>query len=179
VVAASRAADNRRRDVCLLRSTNDDACLSLELSDEPLTADQLEPSSDPAPRVALFDRLPLAGHIALADRIVIDDPTGVAEHYTSVSQLQHGTAMASLICHGDLNAPGPALSRRIYVRPIMQPHHVVSQQEVILRDQLLVDLIHGSFLRMFEHRGTADAQAPSVRTVNLSIGEPVRMMCGV
>ncbi len=126
---------------------------------------------DRRPRIALLDGLPMAGHIVLSERLIIDDPDQIAASYTA-SQMQHGTAMASLICHGDLNAPGESTQRRVYVRPIMQPHPFSGQGETVLRDRLLVDLIHEAFRRLFERHGQHDPAALSVRIVNLSIGDP-------
>ena len=131
------------------------------------------PPSDAVPRIALLDGLPLANHEALAGRLMIDDAMGVAPRYTAVQQ-HHGTAMASLLCHGDLTAPGRPLSTPVYVVPIMEPH-VAFDGEVVLRDRLLADVLHSTFLRMFEGSGTAPAAAPSVRIVNLSIGDPARV----
>ncbi|WP_238994851.1 S8 family peptidase [Mycolicibacterium chubuense] len=144
-------------------------------SDEPLdsTAFSAKPT-DQRPRIALLDGLPMAGHIALAERLVIDDPDEIATSYTA-PQMQHGTAMASLICHGDLNAAGESTQRRVYVRPIMQPHPFNGQEETVLRDRLLVDLIHEAFRRIFERHGQHDPVAPSVRIINLSIGDPIQM----
>lgn len=127
-----------------------------------------------APRVALLDGVPLANHRALAGRLVLDDPDDIAARYTSAQQ-QHGTAMASLIVHGDLSRPGPPLSTRLYVRPILEPHPLKENAETIFRDELLVDLVHRAFRRMFEGDGDHPAAAPSVRIVNLSIGDPARV----
>ncbi len=144
-------------------------------SDEPVEPEvfSVKPT-DRRPRIALLDGLPMAGHIALSERLIIDDPDQIAASYTA-SQMQHGTAMASLICHGDLNAPGRPTQRRVYVRPIMQPHPFSGQGETVLRDRLLVDLIHEAFRRLFERHGQHDPAAPSVRIVNLSIGDPIQM----
>jgi Subtilase family len=131
------------------------------------------PTSD-RPRVALLDGLPMAGHVALNGRLIIDDPDQIADSYIS-SQMQHGTAMASLICHGDLNAIGLPCTRRLYVRPVMQPHSFSGEEETVLRDRLLVDLIHQAFRRVLEGDGSGAPQAPSVRIVNLSIGDPIQM----
>ena len=125
------------------------------------------------PRVALLDGLPMANHLALAERLSIDDPDQVAGRYTS-TYMHHGTAMASLICHGDLNVDSTPARRRVYVRPIMEPHPVFDQ-EMVFPDVLLVDLIHRCFRRMFETVGSTGPQAPSVRIVNLSLGDPVLM----
>jgi hypothetical protein len=124
------------------------------------------------PRLGLLDGLPLANHVALRDRLVIDDPDDRVSNYPAARQC-HGTAMASLISHGDLSSPGPPASSRIYVRPILKPHEF-AEEEITPKDELLVDLIHRAFQRMFEDAGDRSAAAPSVRIVNLSIGDPVR-----
>lgn len=126
------------------------------------------------PRVALLDGLPLANHVTLQGRLVIDDPDGRAASYTA-GQHSHGTAMASLITHGDLSVPGSPIAGPLYVRPIMQPHPWVPGVETVLPDELLVDLVHRAFHRMFEGDGSHPPAAPSVRVVNLSIGDPARM----
>lgn len=119
----------------------------LELAEQPPPAHAATPQES-RPRVALLDGLPLANHTTLAGRLLLDDPDDHASRYTSAQQ-HHGTAMASLICHGDLSSPGPPLSTRLYVRPVMEPHpHFDS--EALVRDELLVDLVHRCFHRMFE-----------------------------
>ena len=133
---------------------------------------QLGPAPSGPPRIALLDGLPLANHIALRGRLIIDDADDRASDYPVARQC-HGTAMASLISHGDLSSPGPPASSRIYVRPILKPHEFV-EEEITPSDELLVDLIHRSFLRIFEDVEDRRAAAPSVRIINLSIGDPVR-----
>ena len=93
---------------------------------EPLTDDELSrlvaDKSLPqgAPIVALFDGMPLAGHRLLEHRLVVDDPDGYEAAYQA-RERQHGTGMASLICHGDLNQSDGAAATPLYVRPVMQP----------------------------------------------------------
>jgi hypothetical protein len=82
--------------------------------------------------------------------------------------------MASLIAHGDLSTPGPAIRQPLYVRPILQPHEFFAREEVAPPDELLVDLIHRAFRRMLDGDGQQSPAAPSVRVVNLSIGDPAR-----
>lgn len=132
------------------------------------------PPRESAPRVALLDGLPMANHAALAGRLLLDDPDERTLKYSSSAQ-QHGTAMASLILHGDIAAPGPSLSTQLYVRPIMQPHEFFQDREVVAPDELLVDVVHRAFLRMFDGEGNQPPTAPSVRIVNLSIGDPHRV----
>ncbi len=129
---------------------------------------------DGPPRIALLDGLPLSAHLALQNRLVVDDPDGRAAAYTTAQQ-SHGTSMAGLIAHGDFANPGPAVKGPLYVRPILQPHPWVADVELVAPDELLVDLIHRSFHRMFEGDGEDPPAAPSVRVVNLSIGDPARM----
>lgn len=126
------------------------------------------------PRVALLDGLPLANHIALDGRITIDDPDDHTSRYPT-RRRAHGTAMSSIIIHGDLSAPGEAIRSPLYVRPILEPHDVFQDQERTPKDTLLVDLIHRAFHRIFEGDGDNDPAAPSVRAVHLSVGDPARV----
>ena len=126
------------------------------------------------PRVALLDGLPMSNHALLEGRITIDDPDDVAASYSAAAQL-HGTAMASLILHGDLSNPGSPLASPVYVRPVLTPHPVFARQERTPPDELLVDLVDRCFHRMMEGDGASPPAAPSVRVVNLSIGDPARV----
>ena len=127
------------------------------------------PSGEPI--VALLDGLPLEHHAALEGRLLIDDPDDFSRSYQP-SQQQHGTAMASLIAHDDLQGDEEALSRPIYARPIFVPSEDFHGQvnEVTPTDQLLVDLIHRAVRRMKEGDSGEEAVAPSVKIINLSMG---------
>ena len=127
------------------------------------------------PVVALFDGMPLENHQLLRNRLIIDDPDEFATNYLSNARI-HGTSMASLILHGDLNAPNTAvLDTPIYVRPIMKlnslPHF---QEEALPDDRLPLDLIHRAVLRMKVGENGNAPTAPKVRFINLSIGDPFR-----
>ena len=126
------------------------------------------------PRIALLDGVPMANHVALAGRLVIDDPDDHTSKY-ALAQRSHGTGMTSLIAHGDLSIPGAALSQQIYVRPIFEPHPVLPRTEIVPGDQLLVDLIHRAFHRVFEGDGSSAPSAPSVRLVCIALGDPARV----
>ncbi|MEH6380459.1 S8 family peptidase [Dietzia sp. DQ11-44] len=131
--------------------------------------------ADALPRIALLDGLPFANHDRLAGRLSVDDPDGLGVNYP-VSARHHGTAMASLIIHGDLDAGGDPLHRPLYVRPILQPHPLSSAAEQVLDNVLLPDLLHRAIRRMIKGESGRDATAPSVRIVNLSIGSPARAL---
>lgn len=127
------------------------------------------------PRIALFDGLPFQNHDALAGRLIVDDADDVEDGY-QIAARSHGTAMASLIIHGDLSAPGEPLNRPVYVRPIMRAEETVPGQpaERVLPDTLFVDLLHRAVRRLFAGESGREAWAPSVRIINLSIGDSAR-----
>lgn len=124
------------------------------------------------PVVALFDGLPLQNHRRLAGRLVVDDPDGFESDYEAGDR-RHGTAMASLILHGDLEAGEPPLNRSIYVRPILRPDPRdwrQPRQETAPENTLIVDLIHRAVRRLFVGDGAEPEVAPQICVVNLSIG---------
>lgn len=131
-------------------------------------ADRVEYEAADGPVLALFDGLPLAGHERLEDRLSIDDPDDFGNAYPA-SRRRHGTAMASLIVHGDLASPRQPVSRRIHVRPILRPAPG-GQDECVPTGTLLPDLIHRAVRRLFESEGGTPPSAPTVKVVNLSIG---------
>jgi Subtilase family len=93
----------------------------------------------------------------------------------------HGTAMASLIVRGDLSSAEDTITRPLYVRPIMRPDprdFRVRRDEAIPANQLTVDLLHGAVKRLYEGEGQTVAVAPTIRVLNLSIGDPSRPLDG-
>ncbi len=129
------------------------------------------------PVLALLDGMPLTRHKLLDGRLIVDDPDGYEDLYQA-RERSHGTAMASLICHGDLNSQvnEQSLRRPIYVRPIMQPRRSFDDRfiEVIPDEILPVDLIHRAIVRMFDGESSEPPASPRIRVVNLSIGDPAR-----
>lgn len=148
-----------------------------ELSDHEIGEAAL-PAGDPV--VAIFDGLPLANHGLLQDRLIIDDPDDYASAYT-VADRMHGTAMASLVCRGDLSDDAPPLARPVYVRPIMKPVPWIDspRPEQVPDDVLVVDHIHRAVRRIFDGEGTAGPSAPTVRIISFSIGDPCRQFSQV
>ena len=127
------------------------------------------------PVVAVLDGAPLANHRLLADRIIVDDPDDWEAQYPAVDRV-HGTSMASLVVHGDLNQPEPPLSRRVYVRPIMKPMDwpTTPRPERVPKNGLAVDLIHRAVKRIFEGEHGEGPVAPQIRVINLAIGDRSR-----
>lgn len=171
----------RNGSVMFLRPTGQSVVAPVETEGLPWERAESPPDELADPVVALLDGMPLATHDALAGRVDIDDPDDFSAD-TPAQRRRHGTAMASLLTHGDLAAPGPPLTSRLYVRPILQagPAWVHDPPEQIPDEVLTVDLIHRAVRRIFEGEGDTPPVAPTVRVINLSVGDPfvpfVRMM---
>ncbi len=134
---------------------------------EPMEA---KPAPTGSPVIAIFDGLPLEQHAALRDRLLIDDPDEHGPKYSPQEQ-QHGTAMASLILHGDLNGEEDPLTTPVYLRPILIPKRDFQNRvlEVTPDDELLVDLMHRAVARLLDGH---EAVSPSIRIINLSVANP-------
>ena len=148
--------------------------IEVDLSDYAVSEEDLPKGDHPV--VALLDGLPLENHHLLTGRLIIDDPDGWASSYSAIDR-QHGTAMASLIVHGDLNDNSKPLSRLVYVRPIMKPNPTdfnPPREEGIPENFLFVDYIHKAIKRIVAGEGDDEAAAPTVKIINLSIGDRVR-----
>lgn len=120
------------------------------------------------PIAAIFDAVPVQAHPLLADRLLIDDPEDLEAK--AVGARIHGTAMASLTLHGDLNEAASAISRRVYFRPVMHAPSLGS--EIFDADKLVVDIIVEAIVRM---RANGGAQ---VILVNLSLGDRTKPFSG-
>lgn len=113
-----------------------------------------------SPILALLDGVPVAQHPLLAGGLVVDDQFDL-EPLAQVADRHHGTAMASLIMHGDRNKPEQRLRRRIHSLPVLGP------RDAFPDDRLIVDMIYQAVLAM---RGGVEPSAPDVLIVNLSLG---------
>ncbi|MGP6213953.1 S8 family peptidase [Pseudomonas paraeruginosa] len=132
---------------------------------------------DLPPIAAILDGVPNVQHQALKGRLLLDDPDNLSAQYQP-GERKHGTAMASLVVHGEM-ADGQAepLSRLVYVLPIMQPDPLSDPRnriEHVPDEVFFEDRIARAVRRMFEGEGAVPAQAPSVCVINLSIGDPAR-----
>ncbi len=155
---------------CAAPTWSDDSSVPEVVGEDPPLQ---SPLGDPV--VALFDGLPLAGHQLLQAWLEIDDPDDYEANYLA-EERRHGSGMASLICHGELDENAAPLSRKLYVRPILQPRRGFDGQfeEYIPADVLPVDLIHRAVRRLYEAEGDQPPAAPGVRVINLSVCDPAR-----
>lgn len=138
-------------------------------------ADQSEPERAPTdvgdladPILALLDGVPVGAHRLLERHVVIDDQFGL-EAGTPVAERIHGTAMASLIVHGDRNRSESPLPRRIHVVPVL------GAGDSFPNDRLIVDIIYTAVIGM---RAGDEPSAPEVLIVNISLGNRRRPFHG-
>ncbi len=128
------------------------------------------------PVAALFDGVPVQRHVLLDRRLLIDDPDRL-EDLSAVAGRRHGTAMASLILHGDRHRDEEPLDRQVYVRPVLVPMADGAREESS-RDRLLVDTVYRAVRRMKEGDKEEAATAADVFLVNLSVGDRQRPFSG-
>lgn len=124
------------------------------------------PAADPI--LAVLDGVPIAAHALLRAHLVVDDQFGL-EPNAPVADRVHGTAMASLIVHGDRNRTEVPLPRRIHIVPVM------GAGDRFPSDRLIVDMIYTAVLAL---REGPEATAPDVLIVNVSLGNPRRPFHG-
>ena len=127
------------------------------------------------PIAAILDGAPNVQHQALRGRLLFDDPDNLSAQYQA-GERKHGTAMASLVVHGEMvDGQSDPLRRLVYVLPIMQPDpHSMNRSEHVPDEIFFEDRIARAVRRMFEGEGAVPAQAPGVCVINLSIGDPAR-----
>src|SRR5216683_4927145 len=121
------------------------------------------------PIAALLDGMPVENHAHLRGRLIVDDPEGFAD-FTPANAREHGTSMASLILHGDLDEHAPPLNRPLVVRPVMT-YDAANRAEKTPPDRLPLDVIYQAVRRILEGDAGASASAPSVVVINLSLGD--------
>jgi hypothetical protein len=124
--------------------------------------------------LALLDGLPVQNHNLLRKHLIVDDLDNFEEGYPAKNR-RHGTSMASIMIHGDLNEENTkALSNPIYVRPILS-FDQSQERERVPRDRLLVSILYDSVARMVDNVYTyGKPRAQNVKVINLSIGDEFR-----
>jgi hypothetical protein len=123
------------------------------------------PSAVPtgSPIAAIFDGVPVSEHPLLAGRLRVEDIFGL-EADTLVANRKHGTAMASLVLHGDRNKAEVPLHRPVVVVPVMRWDGMT---EGLPSDRLIVSVIYQAVVAL---RGGVEPLAPTVLIINLSLG---------
>lgn len=140
---------------------------SFGVSPEPATSGPTF-STAPTPRrciTALLDGYPVGAHAALADRISIHEVDVTSEDVPAAMR-NHGTAMASLIIHGDLQVQTAAstLERPIALIPVLASH---GNQETTPKGKLPIGVIYRALTTLVE--GQDAPELAKITIVNHSI----------
>lgn len=164
-------------DIMFFRPTCQSAFISSTDSQVITPAPAEQPLPDGNPIAAVLDGMPIQNHNLLRGRVVIDDPDDYSSGYESKYRL-HGTAMTSLVIYGDLNNGERPVGSPIYVRPILRPIQTGADciTECVPSDKLFIDVLHRAVKRMIEGENGEPATAPTVKVINLSVGDPVRQL---
>jgi Subtilase family len=130
---------------------------------------------DYPPVAAIFDGAPLVNHEAIKNRVLVDDVFDVVRLYNA-GERKHGTGMASVVVRGDLNdSSAVPLDAPVYFVPIMQPNtnsaNGSRRNEHVPASVFLEDRIHIAVRQLFEGRDGTQPAAPTVKIINLSIGD--------
>lgn len=134
---------------------------SIEVDGDAEDAELIEPLvTNCTPILALLDGVPVAQHPHLTGRLVVEDLFNL-EPLTLVAERVHGTAMASLILHGDKNKEGQKLERKIHLIPVL------GSKDKFPENRLIIDMIYQAILAM---RGGLEPSASDVLIVNISLG---------
>lgn len=102
----------------------------------------------------IIDGYPISEHAKLAGRLVIAE-ADVTAAQAPVAVRYHGTAMASLVVHGDIESASPALASKVAVVPVLAAV-AGGNRETTPFDKLPVGVIHRAVRALLA--GTADGQ---------------------
>lgn len=137
-------------------------------------ADALEqPELNEQPVVAIFDAVPLQSHPWIASWLSVSDPLDLEA--LAVGPRVHGTAIASIVVHGDRNVVSQPIGRKLYFRAVMYapaPDPFGNSRERFVDDRLVIDLMVEAVRTM---RGEGHSQ---IVVVNLSLGDPNKQYNG-
>ena len=118
--------------------------------------------------LGLIDGVPVARHPLLGNHLTVDDIFEL-EPNTTLGSRRHGTAMASLIVHGDRNNQELALPRKIHLVPVL------GEEDRFPENRLIVDLIYQAVHSMLDGESPS---APHVTVINISLGNKHRPFHG-
>ena len=162
--------------IMYFRRTGQSMTAAVEGDGEEAEYPETQPSK--LPIAAILDGVPNLRHKALENRIDFDDPFDLAVKYQP-GERRHGTAMASLVIHGDRSdkATNPLRSKVHHVA-IIQPNPaaraVGKKEEYFPEDCFYEDRVARAVRRMLDKDGEVEAQAPTVKIINLSLGDSTR-----
>ena len=141
-------------------------------------AEYPQTKTEQPPIAAVLDGVPNLQHKALKNCIDFDDPFDLEGKYQPGERV-HGTAIASLLIHGDRsNATMSPIRSKVHHVAVMEPNDsarlIGEKIEHFPKDCFYEDRIERAVRRIFENDGEVDARAPTVKIINLSLGDEFR-----
>lgn len=162
--------------IMYFRRTGQSIILNEEGDGEDMDYPQTE--AEQPPIAAILDGVPNLQHQALQKFVDFYDPFDLMEKYQP-GERRHGTAMASLIIHGDRSGQiTNTIKSRIQHIAVMEPD--VNERtrgkkvEHFPADCFYEDRIEQAVRRIFENSNEFDALAPTVKIINISLGDANR-----
>ena len=135
-------------------------------SDAAGDAEAFEPDGR-EPIAALLDGYPVQNHTLLRNRVDIDEVDVTAAQAPVIGRF-HGTAMASLILHGDLTKKQRSLRRTLKIIPILATAQGAHEESTPL-DKLPLALIYRAVVALKEGIVQADPLGPNIVLLNHSV----------
>lgn len=160
ILELSQASIAGHDSVMHIRPQSIATSIEIEVAAEDGEAAQQAIATNSPPILALLDGVPVSQHLHLAGGLIVDDLFDL-EPITQVVDRRHGTAMASLILHGDKNNSETTLNRKIHLIPVLGPG------DNFPNNRLIIDVIYQA---IFSMRDGQNPSAPEVIIVNLSLG---------
>lgn len=115
---------------------------------------------------AVLDGYPVSGHAALSQRISIHE-VDVKGEDVPVTSRNHGTAMASLIVHGDLQAVSGAITRPVAIIPVLTDSGRGDNRETTPKGKLPIGMIYRALQALVS--GGDNPELAGVTVINHSI----------
>lgn len=116
---------------------------------------------------ALLDGYPVAGHAALSGRLVVHE-VDVFGGQVPVASRHHGTAMASLVLHGDLQASHTPLTRKIAVIPVLASAPGTGR-ETTPYGKLPIGVIYRAIKAVVNGSTSQHSELPNITVINHSL----------
>lgn len=140
-----------------------------DLEEEGLKGSGAADDADPArPAVAaLLDGYPVENHALLSGRLDVQE-VDIAATTVPVARRKHGTAMASLIVHGDLGDPQGVIDRPLVVVPILAAPQDLNTECTPL-DKLPMAMVYRAVIALMEGIDGKPAQGEGIVVINHSV----------
>lgn len=118
---------------------------------------------------AILDGYPVASHEALQGRVHVHE-VDVSGGDAPVASRYHGTAMASLVLHGDMHLPQEQLSRKVCLVPVLTGNPQ-NGQESTPKEKLAIGVIHRALQAIINADPEQHPHLANVAIISHSLGD--------